>query len=200
MIFTRAFMAVFLLTCITSAIVTFILPESYASTARVSVDADKSGECKVIQSEAVLGQVIDKLDLNAVWGKKYDGGNPLNATNTIQLLKKRMEVVPGRNTGLIDITVFSEDKNEAAQIANAIADSYRNQSGSADKPATSAPKIEIVDRATPGLVPARPNKPLNLSVGVLAGIVLGFIAGKVAAGLASISRDAKPPGSGPAKF
>jgi len=37
-------------------------------------------------------------------------------------------------------------------------------------------------------------------VGVLAGIVLGFIAGKVAAGLVSISGDAKPPKSGPAKF
>jgi capsular polysaccharide biosynthesis protein len=200
MIFTRVFMAVFLLICITSTIVTFILPEAYASTARVSVDADKSGECKVIQSEAVLWQVIDKLDLNAVWGRKYNGGNILNATNVFQLLKNRMAVLPERNTSLIDITVFSEDKNEAAQIANAIADSYRNHSFSADKPATSAPKIEIVDSAKPGLAPVRPNKPLNISVGVLAGIVLGFIAGKVAAGLASISRDAKPPKPGLAKF
>ncbi len=199
MMFTRAFIAVFLLIAITSTVVTFILPESYASTARVSVDADPSGGCNVIQSEAVLGPVIDKLDLKTVWGRRYNGGNALNATNAIQLLKKRMEVRPERNTSLIEITVFSEDRNEAAQIANAIADSYRNHSPSADKPATSAPKIEIVDRATPGLAPVRPNKPLNISVGVLAGIVLGFIAGKVAAGLASISGDAKPPKSGPAK-
>jgi capsular polysaccharide biosynthesis protein len=200
MIFTRAFMAVFLLTCITSTVVTFILPESYASTARVSVDADPSGECKVIQSEAVLGQVIDKLDLRTVWGRKYNGGNNLNITNAIQLLKKRMEVLPERNNNLIDITIFSEDKNEAAQIANAIADVCRNQSPSADNPGTPAPKIEIVDRAKPGAAPVRPNKPLNISVGVLAGIVLGFIAGKVAAGLASMSGDAKPPQTGPAKF
>ena len=125
MIFTRAFIAVFLLIAITSTVVTFILPESYASTARVSVDADPSGECKVIQSEAVLGQVIEKLDLKTVWGRRYNGGNNLNVTNAIQLLKKRMEVRPERNTSLINITVFSEDKNEAAQIANAVAESYQ---------------------------------------------------------------------------
>jgi capsular polysaccharide biosynthesis protein len=194
MIFVRVFAAVFLLTCITSAVITFILPETYASTARVSVDADKSTECKVIQSDAVLGPAIDKLDLNAEWGRKYNAGQNLNTTNTALLLKARLEVSPEPNTRLIDIKVFSEDKNEAARIANAIADSYSSHPRSADN----SSKIEIVDRATPGLAPVRPNKTLNLIVGVLAGIVLGSIAGGIAAGLVSLSRDAKPPKRDPA--
>ena len=36
-----------------------------------------------------------------------------------------MSLVPVRNTKLIEITVYSEDKNDAARIANAIADAYR---------------------------------------------------------------------------
>lgn len=200
MIFARVFTVIFLLTCIISTVITFILPESYASTARVSVEADKSIECKVIQSDAVLGPAIDKLNLNAEWGRKYNGGQNLNATNTASLLKARLEVVPEPNARLIDIRVFSEDKNEAARIANAIADSYSAHSRSTDNSATPAPKMEIVDRAAPGLAPVRPNKILNIVVGVLAGIVLGSIAGGIAAGFVSLSRDAKPPWRDPAKL
>jgi capsular polysaccharide biosynthesis protein len=200
MIFARVFTVIFLLTCIISTVITFILPESYASTARVSVDADKTTECKAIQSDAVLGPAIDKLDLNVAWGRKYNAGQSLNATNTLSLLKARLEVFPEPNTRLIDIKVFSEDKNEAARIANAIADSCSTHLRSNDNSATPAPKMEIVDRATPGLAPVRPDKTLNIVVGVLAGIVLGSIAGGTVAGLVSISRDAKPPRRDPEKL
>jgi len=37
-----------------------------------------------------------------------------------------MSLNPVRNTKLIGITVYSEDKNEAARIANAIAEAYRD--------------------------------------------------------------------------
>jgi capsular exopolysaccharide synthesis family protein len=36
-----------------------------------------------------------------------------------------MQLAPVKNTKLISITVFSDDKNEAAQLANAIAEAYR---------------------------------------------------------------------------
>ncbi len=200
MIFARVFAAVFLLTCITSTVITFILPESYASTARVSVDADQTAECKVIQSDAVLGPAIDKLNLDAEWGRKYNAGQNLNATNTLSLLKARLDIRPEPNPRLIDIKVFSEDKNEAARIANAIADACSTYPRSTDNSATPAPKVEIAARATPGLAPVRPNKTLNMVVGVLAGIVLGSIAGGMAAGFVSLSKDAKPPKRDPAKL
>ena len=44
----------------------------------------------------------------------------------MQLLKQHMSLSPERNTKLIDITVYSEDKNEAARLANGIAEAYQD--------------------------------------------------------------------------
>jgi len=73
-----------------------------------------------------LGKVIESLNLNEVWGKKYFGGEMLKTPETMEFLKKRMSLMPVRNTKLIGITVYSEDKNDAARLANAIAETYRD--------------------------------------------------------------------------
>ena len=44
-------------------------------------------EFEVIQSEVILGKVIEDLDLNNEWGKKYANGEPLKTSETIALLK-----------------------------------------------------------------------------------------------------------------
>jgi len=137
--------AVFLLVVITATLVTFILPESFASTARIKVERDKSDieelsgkvgynpydpyfiqtEFEVIQSELILGRVIDQLDLNTEWGKKYNDGQKLKTQETLELLRGRLNLRPVRNTMLIDITVYSENPADAAKLANAIAEAYQ---------------------------------------------------------------------------
>ena len=94
-------LAVFLLVVITATLVTFILPESYASSARIKIERDQSDisgmyerggnmpvpydpyfiqtEFELIQSEVILGKVITELDLNKEWGRKYGGGDPLKS-------------------------------------------------------------------------------------------------------------------------
>src|SRR5262245_18060759 len=78
-------LAVFLLVVITATLVTLILPEQFSSTARIKVQRDASDvaglnesrmmvgtydpyfiqtEFETIQSEAVLGRVIQELKLN----------------------------------------------------------------------------------------------------------------------------------------
>jgi capsular exopolysaccharide synthesis family protein len=137
---------VFLITAIIATAVTLLLPESYASTAQIRIEpdivSDISGvggnltyttydpyfiqtEFEVIQDRVVLGKVIDALNLNVDWGKKYSGGETLKTSETMEFLKRRMSLSPVRNTKLIGITVYDEDKNEAARIANAIADAYK---------------------------------------------------------------------------
>lgn len=137
-------LAVFLLVVITATLVTFILPESYASTARIKVERDQSDisgftapqfsqsfdpyfiqtEFEVIKSEQILGRVIDELDLNRKWGAKYNQAQ-LKTFETMSLLLKAIQLTPVRNTSLIEIKVYSEDKDEAARIANSVADKYR---------------------------------------------------------------------------
>ena len=139
--------SVFLLITITATVVTFILPPSYSSMARIEVKPDSGDirsmgdtpssaymsydayfiqtEFEIMQSEKVLGRVIESLDLNNKWGTRYNGGTPLKTEDTMQLLKQRMSLSPERNTTLIDITVYSEDPADAAKVANGIAAAYQ---------------------------------------------------------------------------
>jgi len=138
---------VFLITAIVATAVTFILPESYAITVRIIVESDVSdismGEersvsqaaydpyflqttFELIQSQAVLSNVVSTLNLNIEWGKKYFNGETLKTTEAIEFLKRRMHLDTVRNTKYINITVYSEDKNDAARLANAIAIAYQD--------------------------------------------------------------------------
>jgi len=139
-------LAVFLLVVITATLVTFILPESFSSTARIKIERDQSDitgmaerpwagsydpyfiqtEFEVIQSELILGKVVKDLDLNKEWGKKFANGEKLKDTETIQLLKSRMDLRPVRNTSLIEIRVYSDRPEEAARLANAVAKAYKD--------------------------------------------------------------------------
>ena len=140
-------LAVFLLVVITATLVTFILPESFASSTRIKIERDQSDvagfaergaggtisydpyfiqtEFEMIQSDSILGKVVENLDLNNAWGKKYGGGTRLTTGEATSLLKNRLDLRPVRNTSLIEIRVFSEKPEEAAKIANEVAIVYK---------------------------------------------------------------------------
>jgi len=175
------FITVFLIVMITATAVTFILPESYAGTARVRLDPKAmlvegqynpqllQTEFEVIQSQVVLEKVIEKLDLNTLWGKKYYNGESLRTAESLEILKHQLNLAPVRSTWLIAITIYSESPPEAAQLANAIAEAYQDYAVKKYLPGV----VQIMDRAFPGREPVKPNKPLNLALGAVAGIILG---------------------------
>lgn len=207
-IFISVAVAVFLITIIGATLMTFILPESFASTCRIKIEKDLpevangtntanfydpyfiQTQFEIINSQLVLSQVVATLNLNVEWGKKYFAGETLKTTESIEILRGRMVLAPVRNTTIIAITVYSDDRNEAALIANTVADSYinwrlesrkqlateRNSSGQ-----NLSPPVLITDRAEPGRAPVKPNKPLNIFIGGVAGIFLGLMAGGAAA-------------------
>ena len=283
--FFSVFVPVFILVFGLSVAITFLLPESYASTARIRVEPESANvpgdappsvpapaydpyfiqtTMEIIQDHVVLGKVVDDLNLNESWGKKYNGRVALKTPETMELLKSRMSLTPIRSTRLIGITVYSEDRNEAARIANAVAEAYRAyrldqrksltlnditvlqsqfeqrdmqiqrltaeveslrqqhkipldaegpqsaqeqtywegkrdlermteinkllaariEAERSDLMVTKASPAEIVGRAEPGEMPARPNKPLNIVLGALLGVFLASFAGIIAALLA----------------
>lgn len=208
--FFRVFVPVFVLVLGASVAITYLLPESYASTARVRVErvprnAAQGGqpnspdaydpyflqtEFEIMQSAAVLTRAVEKLNLAVVWGKKYCGGPRLKTEEAVQLLQARLDLHPVRNTYLIEIRVFSEDRLEAARLANAVAEAYRDyrqeqrQQGFVSTSAPPAAAVEIVASAAPGLAPVLPNKPRNITLGAMAGILLASVAGAIGAAMA----------------
>ncbi len=138
-------LAVFLLVLLTTTEVTFILPETYMSTARIEVGKDTPDvgailtpqtpmaydpyfiqtEFEKIRSTKVLHKVIEQLNLQNVWAKRF-GTDPLKISEAYKILVGQIDLQQSRNTSLIEIRAYSDDKNEAAEIANAIAREYEN--------------------------------------------------------------------------
>ncbi len=138
--------AVFLLVVLTTTVVTYWLPRYYASTVRISVEkeaSDISGlfemrqnvstydpywlqtQFEKIQSKTVLYEVITNLNLMTNWAAKYNAGIALTPNEAYTVLRNHLDVRQSRNTSLIEIRFLSENPREAATIANAIADAYR---------------------------------------------------------------------------
>jgi hypothetical protein len=194
--FLTPFLLVFLAVVGAGSFLTSILPDSFASSAKLKLTPVAGGaagltgthydpyliqtEFETIQSEIVLGSVIEQLDLDREWGRRFGTGQPLHTSQTLQLLKARLEVRPVRNASILEIRAFSQNADEAASLANAIADSYYAHVASQPISSTSHTfTAEILERASPELKPVRPNRPMNLLISAVAGLVLGSLAGAV---------------------
>jgi succinoglycan biosynthesis transport protein ExoP len=138
--------AVFLLVVITTTVVTYMLPETFMSYTKMKVEKDTSDvpllgqiapsgppdpfflqtEFEVIQSKTNLYKVIEDLDLNRRWSKDHLAQGTLKTVETFEVLRDRIDVRQYRNTTMIEIRVYSKNKAEAAEIANKIAQVYRD--------------------------------------------------------------------------
>ena len=81
-------------------------------------------EVKSIQSDAVLGNVVDTLKLGQAWSKPGES-ETLSRKDAIALLKSRLDLQAVKNTKEIEIGAKSENPGEAAKIANAVAEAYK---------------------------------------------------------------------------
>jgi tRNA A-37 threonylcarbamoyl transferase component Bud32 len=198
--FLGAFMTVFLLVFGTSVVVTVLMVESFASTARIKLTPHTTTplgaavprgvrgsydpyllqtELEFMQSAVVLDSVIQNLDLGKERSKWFGRGQPLKNSELLTLLKGRISLRPMSISNIIEIRAFDQQAEMAAKIANEIARVYvehRRQVAAAESSANGF-GVEFIDRAVPAFRAARPNKPLNIALGVLGGLVLGAAAG-----------------------
>jgi capsular polysaccharide biosynthesis protein len=144
----------------------------------------------MIQSEFVLGKVSEELDLNTVWGKRYANGEKLRPADTVAILKARMRLQLVNNTTITEIRVLTEDRDEAATVANKIAQVFADYARST----ASGLQVEIVDIARPSARPFGLIKPAKIVLGMIVGALLGALAGGAGAALAgSWRRKGKQP-------
>ncbi len=120
---------------------------TFASMARISVDRDTrdvSGpfensqtpygadpfwiqtQFEKITSRTVLYRVIKEMELDKRWSTRFHLEKPLTEDETFDILERQIHAKQSHNTSNIEIWVYSGDKAEAAEIANKIAEAYKN--------------------------------------------------------------------------
>ena len=135
---------VFLLVVITTGVVTYFLPRQYESSVTMQINQndtylkvfdDRGGgggfdprfittQFEIIQRKEILYPVIEALGLEQKWKKLY---GILGKEQTVFRLRRMIDVREIRNTELIQISVLDQDKNEASEIANRIAEEYQRR-------------------------------------------------------------------------
>jgi capsular exopolysaccharide synthesis family protein len=137
-------LAVILLVVITTTAVTFVLPPSFSSTARIRVERDTpdisllgmpSGssqfdayflmtEFEVLKSRKILDPVIEQLDLNKIYTERNKPSKEYSTQESYDILSREIDAKQFRNTSIIEITAICPDRQLAANIANAVARGY----------------------------------------------------------------------------
>ena len=164
---------------ILAALVTIQLtPKVYRATAGVFVASTLEGTSasqfvnqrvrsypEIAHSLAVLGPVIDELDLDTSFRQLRTA---VTATNPV-------------DTSHIDISVTSESPKWAADIANAVADKFGQVVESLEAPTEgeSPVNLTVTDPATAPLSPTSPDPVLLLALGLVVGLFLGMAAAVV---------------------
>jgi capsular exopolysaccharide synthesis family protein len=141
----RALMTLILsLVIVTTAVVTAFLPKWYLATTKVRVEKPEGevklfqaqssnsydpyflqDQFKIMQSEKILYPVIQHLSLGAKFAAARGATTALPDALTFQILVKDMlRIESQRSSSLIDINVYAQDAQLAADIANEIARVY----------------------------------------------------------------------------
>ena len=148
---------VFLLTAVTTTVVTFLLSPTYMSLSRISVEKDTSDiapllgmqsgpaqfdpyfiqtEFEKIQSQKVLDKVVEKCELAKEWGIISDPQAEVGHTEAVKarkILEKMIDIRQYRNTSIIELRAYDRKPQLARQIAQALAEEYKNHRTSLQK-------------------------------------------------------------------
>jgi capsular exopolysaccharide synthesis family protein len=138
-------LVVFLLCVMTSTLLTLWLPKQYSSMVQIQVNKDDpevsivnggqssmsfadpyflATQFKIIESWRILTNVIVNLRLDEKLAQQ-NGATKWSIDDTFDQLVHRLSVEQTRMTSLIEISVRNQSPDLAAEIANAVADSYK---------------------------------------------------------------------------
>lgn len=138
-------LAVTLLVVMTGMIYTITLPPKFSAQARIQVREDSMDvdvferqggvmynpyflrtQYEIIQSRPILYRVVENLNLAKRWGERYKADKtPLLEAEAYAILRGAIRVDQYRDTSLISISAVRDNAEEAAEIANAVADVYK---------------------------------------------------------------------------
>jgi len=145
----EVFLAVALLTIVTGTAYTLMMPKKFTATTQLEVredamdvdpfyerQANRMGynpfflmtQEKIMKSRPVLTEVIRNLNLQKVWGAELnEDKSPVAPELALQILARSLRVEQDRDTTLMNVSAVSEDPKRAAEIANEVANVYRDR-------------------------------------------------------------------------
>ena len=151
---------VFVLVVGTGSIITYLMPSRYISSVTMQIkESDTSlqvfgrdaaerfdphfvtTQFEIIQRKEILYPVIAKLQLDRTW-------RVTSREIAYSMLRKRLTMRELRNTDLIQISVLDQDRNQAADIANAIADEYQRRRISEQQQWVSRSLVQLQDEVS----------------------------------------------------
>lgn len=109
----------------------------------------------ILKSPAILGKVIDKLDLNQSWEE----------------LNQNLTVTSQENSQVFSLLVEDHDAQRAVRIANTVTETFQEEI----KGIMNVDNVSIIARAElkPNPVPIKPKPFINIGIATLIGLMLG---------------------------
>ncbi len=93
----------------------------------------------------------------------------LNVDMSHEALSNQVQIETGADSQVFSISITGDNPNQAALVANTIAETFRDKIGDLMK----VDNVSIISKAVPNRIPVSPNKPLNLVIGLLLGFMIG---------------------------
>jgi capsular polysaccharide biosynthesis protein len=158
-------------------------PEETGSAFSTPQGQAVEAEFESIESPQVLQAVVTDLELDRIWAERlFKKSEPLPAEEALHHLESNLRLNFKHGTNIVEVRATSDDPKEAADIANAVVNSYKTerdlQSQSATK--TAIGPVQILARATTPESPARPNKRMCYAITAgIAGLLGVMIASSV---------------------
>lgn len=152
---------------------------TYTAETELFVAIQNSGSVQELQqgnsfSQARVQSYVETVESPIVLQPAIDA---LGLPTTAKELASRVQATSDLNTVLISISVNDASPVQAAALAEAIADSLVRVVDELEKPRTggvSPVSLSVITPATAPLAPSAPNSRLNLVLGLMVGLGLGF--------------------------
>ncbi|AVK60732.1 polysaccharide biosynthesis protein [Lactobacillus sp. CBA3605] len=154
----------------------FVITPQYKSSVQILVSrhsensatqyTDQQADVQMITTykELITNQVILNPARKALQ-KKY------GYTRSLGILKNEISVSSTQNSQVFSVDVVDASATQGAQIANQIAESFKKQV----KKIIKVNNVTIVSPASIATSPVTPKKGLNLLIGLVVGLLLGFV-------------------------
>jgi capsular polysaccharide biosynthesis protein len=169
-----------------------LLPKVYTATAEIEITPRVRGpmlmplpppttkdenEIELMESPDFLLPVINDLGLDMTWARQTSNSreDPLSSADALAYMHKILRIDLVRGTNIINITASSDVPQEAADIANAVADRYKlRREVETDNPLQEG-SVRIISRAEVPEVPTKPNRAFNFIVTIVAAAFLSVM-------------------------